>query len=66
MYKRYFLELYNPKTKAYHTQGEYDSFEEAEEARKNYVNPNYPNGVELNINVLTYDNEDFLQDVETY
>ena len=66
MYKRYFLELYSSKTKAYHTQGEYDSFEEAEEARINYINPNYPNGVELNINVLTYDDEDFLQDVETY
>ena len=66
MYKRYFLELYNLKTKEYHTQGEYDSFQEAEKARENYVNPNYPNGAELNINVLTYDNEDFLQDVETY
>lgn len=66
MYKRYFLELYNTKTKEYHTQGEYDTFEEADKARKNYSNPNYPKGAELNINVLIYDYEDNLIDCETY
>ena len=67
MTKKYFLELFNPKTGEYHTQGIYETLEEAEKARDNYYNPNYPNGADLTIDELSYDDEgNLLDDIETY